>query len=289
MRIWEATWVMFALGCVARAPLRESADGSDGSDATTDAAGFDDVEPSTLRRVKALEILSKWNDAMSGHDVASLEAMYASRVNYYTARFTPLECAQRIRELFVRWPTFTQTVRDSEVWLDPNGNAALVRFAKKTVGGASTKEYDAYLVLDFDFKITEEGDVETDEGRGVPPIAVRAGTSSRTCADALGQIDDWMDRQHPIYAEHRAGPSRYPSTRADPTDEKYGVCSAAWSFVPGGFAHRQYAYCVDLRTGVTVGTGGWMMLGAEETPLPVPDGLGGDVARLCKQRVARLR
>lgn len=113
---------------------------------------------------KAREVLSLWNGAEDRHDVAALESMYADRVRFYHANFTPKQCADLLRTFYRDHPSFVQEIDPKTVTVQTlDGSSSLrVSFDKTYPTKDGTATVRGYLVLNGDLKIEEESDARTD-------------------------------------------------------------------------------------------------------------------------------
>jgi hypothetical protein len=222
----------------------------------------------------ARAVVQRWNDAHAKHDAAALDGMYAPRVAFYGKSMTPAECHKANDALFKSTPDFTQSVRDVVIEPGTDGKTSIARFTKTATAKGKTTDYPSYLVLASDLRITEESDSVTDANLKAMSKKPRVIDIPPTnCDEALGKIAVWMGKKYPVTGEQFS--------------REYGDAKSACSEVHAvgkGAAPRQYSFCVDLVTGATVATGGWLMIDASDhdIPLDVPDPMPADVAALCK-------
>lgn len=246
------------------------------SDASPSAPAVEAAAPDPDAAARA--IVTRWNEGHDRRDAAAIDPLYAGRVQFYGTNLPRAECTKKNAALLAGAPDYRQSLRDLAFTPGEDGKTVLARFTKTVVAMGTTSEFSAYLVLDGALRIIEESDDTTD--RNLRAMKARAASSSGTCEGALAAIDAIMAARYPL----RSPPMAFPN------ESDGHVCTEVHVSVsgPGGLGHapRMYSYCVDLKTGETVATGGWSMPEATDTDVPVvlPTDVKANVARLCKDR-----
>jgi hypothetical protein len=236
------------------------------------AAPQPDVDPA------ARAIVMRWNEAHQKRDANALEGLYAGYVFFYGKRLTSKECAAKYKSLFTTTPDYTQTLSNFRTTRAEGATSVLVEFTKTTTANGKTTGYPSYIVLDASLRIIEESDATTDAN--LKTLAQKAREASdappKTCEQALDKIAVLMDNKYPLKNEKLIeGGEGCRTVHVIVVDDPN---------TGAGRAPRMYSYCVDLRTGETTATGGWLMADAvdHDMPIDIPKTMKSDVARLCK-------
>jgi hypothetical protein len=262
-------------------------------DARTAAAVVEAAAPDPAAR--ALETLTRWNDAHNAHDAHALAGLYAAHVSFYGTELTNARCVSTKRAAFTAQPDYAQTVRDVDVKPSAEG-ATIVRFVKTSTSHGKGTDYPSYLILQKDLRIAEESDDVTDRNLRAKAAKIRKATGGpSTCEDAIGAIVAWTEEHYPAFSKYPnvfgIDNSAATGNMINPGDTEY--CNTLREMIVDdpktGEAHssRLYTTCVDLATGRTTGDGVLMWDvdgGVDPIELDVGPARRADVARLCRAK-----
>lgn len=192
----------------------------------TDTAGqqpnISESKQSALETIKTL--VANWNLAHNNKDFNKLAALYAEEVNLYGSVFSNADAISYKKDYFKQSrQTYQQVLGNPDVIIH-SPFVAKASFVKKVVTGKTTKNHNAYLMLekvDDQWKIVAESDEAADEARTqnkTTLIPIEDIATCETAAEAVFRSSKYVQQmlQNPntnYKLEYKPGDKNNPNNR----------------------------------------------------------------------------